>query len=215
MRQLVIEYLLEGRHRGYNFTSPTRGFDEGTLKRIWRTAMPRGQGWSAEQYTGATSLKCFPLDDQTVALSHVTITDMCDEQGRRGIRRAVIDVMSADEGIEHIRHRLASFPDEIQAQFEKKPTLRQWKAILDRAAPKVKGSNQIILVHPYTGGETWQTMEALVLKLAISCLAALRHWGKIIPFTTMALDYRDESRIVALPAQQAQHIQDIPVIHIT
>jgi hypothetical protein len=33
-------------------------------------------------------------------------------------------------------------------------------------------------------------------------VAPLRRWGRIVPFTTLALDYRDESRIVAVPAQR-------------
>lgn len=83
MRQLVIDYVLEGHQRGYNFTSSTQGFHDDVLKSIWRAAMPKGQGWGA--YVGARSLKAFALEDSRLALSEVTVTDRRDESGRTHI----------------------------------------------------------------------------------------------------------------------------------
>ena len=82
-RQLVIDYVLEGHQRGYNFTSSTDGYSDAELKLIWRRAMPRGQGWS--QYIGARSLKCFPLDGQRrAAVCETVVTAQRDEHGRGG-----------------------------------------------------------------------------------------------------------------------------------
>ncbi len=55
MVDLVLEYVLNSRRPGYNFTTPTNGFSDSTLKAIWQQAMPRGQGW--RHYIGAQSLK--------------------------------------------------------------------------------------------------------------------------------------------------------------
>jgi hypothetical protein len=210
--QLIIEYVFEGHRRGYNYTSATRGLDDETLKLIWRTAMPRGQGWGADVYAGAHSLKCFPLDERTVALSDVTVTDLRDEGGRRGIRRAVIDVLSADACYEALKDRLQAYPAAVQERLERKPSIGQWKRIVDQALPKVRKDAQVILTHPYTGFAEWQFVEAMVIKVAVARMGPLKRGGKIMPFTTMALDYHDESRLVALPAQQLKDTDDIAII---
>ena len=97
MRQLVLEYVFEGHKRGYNITSPTNGFNDDTLKTVWRNAMPRGQGWGADAYIGARSLKSFPLPDGRIALADVHVTGLHDESGRGGIRKAVVDIMQPGE----------------------------------------------------------------------------------------------------------------------
>ena len=79
MKQLILEYVLEGHKRGYNFTSSTQGFHDDVLKSIWRKAMPRGQGWNAAVYAGARSLKSFWLEDGRMAMSETVVTDMRDE----------------------------------------------------------------------------------------------------------------------------------------
>lgn len=199
---LVIEYVFVGHERGYNFTSPTHGYDDATLKAVWRQAMPRGQGWGADTYQGARMLKCFPLDDRRVGLAEVTVTDLQDEHGRRGIRRAEVDVLSTDAAVERLRARLTGYPPDVQATIDGRPTLRQWWHIVADALPGLKRDSQVVLARPYTGPTDWMLVEAFVLKVALSRLIPLRRWGKITPFTTLALDYRDESRLVALPAQR-------------
>jgi len=82
------------------------------------------------------------------------------------------------------------------------PTLSQREQIINRSLPKMKGSPQVIISRPYQGIGDWQIVEALVIKLALSRTGPMRRWGKIIPFTTLALDFHDESNLVALPKQQ-------------
>jgi hypothetical protein len=211
MRELVLEYVLEGRQRGYNFTSPTQGFHDDTLKAIWRGAMPRGQGWGVPGYVGARSLKCFVLDDGRAVVSEVVVTDQRDESGRAGIRRAVIAVMQPGECAEYLNQRLARYPDAVQRHLTKRPTLGQRKQILDGAL-RLRGAAQLIFAHPYAGPERWQVVEALVVKLALSPLLALWRHGRVAPFTTLALDYRDESPLVVLPEERAQQLTRVQTI---
>jgi hypothetical protein len=212
MRQLIIEYVFEGYRRGYNFTTPTRGIDEQMVKTIWRNAMPRGQGWGG--YIGASSLKCFPIGDHQLALCEVTITDQQDESGRRGIRRAVIDLMDADTCLQQLKTRLDNYPPAVLNALEKKPSLRHWKQIVERSMPKFRQETQVILARTYSTADNWQEVEALVVKIAVSCLGKARHWGRVIPFTTMALDHREELRLIAIPSQQIRASDELPVVEI-
>jgi hypothetical protein len=214
MKRLVIEYVFEGHRRGYNFTSPTTGFSEEALKTIWRTAMPRGQGWGADAYIGAASLKCFPVDEHHVALSEVTVTAQRDDGGRRGIRRAVVQVMKAAECVHFLQQRLDNFPPDIRDRLEeKRSSFWQRKNLVEQTLPKVRGSKQVIFSRTYSGLEDWLAVEFLVLKLAISRAEESSN-QEIVPFTTLALDYREESRIVALPAQQTALMSNITIIAI-
>ncbi len=201
MRQLVLEYVFEGHKRGYNFTSPTNGFNDDTLKTVWRSAMPRGQGWGAPQYEGARSLKSFPLPDGRLALADVTVTNLRDESGRAGIRRADIDIMQPGEYLDSLRVRLSRYPQNIQAEAHRKPGFGR------RRIPKVPNDSQIVLTHPYHSSTTWQLIEALILIEAIELLD--RRWlgSKYFAFTTLALEYRDESQMVVLPESRANEIQ--------
>jgi hypothetical protein len=203
---LVIEYVLEGHQRGYNFTSSTQGYNDDDLKTIWRSAMPRGQGWSA--FVGARSLKCFPLDEHQlrVAVCETTVTDLRDEHERGGIRRATIDVMARAEYLTYLEWRLRSLPGHIRAQVDKLPTLAQRLAIANKAMPKPRRNPQLVFVHDYDGPDRWQIVEGLLLKLALSPVGPMRRWGKIIPFTTLALSHADESALVALPTGKAKTI---------
>jgi hypothetical protein len=213
MSQLVIEYITEGRQRGYQFTSPTRGFNDETLKLIWRTAMPRGQGWGA--YIGARSLKCFPLDDGRFALSEVTVTDKVDESGRRGIRRTLIDIFDIESCIARLRQRLAGYSADIQDKAARKPNFFQRGQIIDRALPKLNGKpSQVVLSHPYSEPHDWSVIEAVVIHLALAPLGPMKSWGKIVPFTTLALDHREEARLIALPSKQASQLRDVSVVEI-
>lgn len=213
MRQLVLEYVFEGHKRGYNFTSSTQGFSDATLNFIWRSAMPRGQGWGANgTYTGAKSLKCFSLEDGRFAISEVTVTDLRDESGRGGIRRAVIDVLPDAAYSDDLRKRLVAFPPTVQAAIASKPSLWQRKQILDRTLPKMNKMPQVVLSYPYTSPADWQFAEALVLKMILAPLSPLKRWGRVIPFTTLALDYRDESPVVVLPADRAERLNGVPVV---
>lgn len=194
MPQLVLEYVLEGHRRGYNFTSPTGALADETLKTIWRTAMPRGQGWGG--YIGARALKAFPLDGGRVAVSDVTITDMRDENGRAGIRRAVIDVLPQQDYPAYLDQRLLSYPAPVREYVQGMPTFMQRTRIARHTG------QQLVLAFPFDGPYAWQMIEALIIRLALAPFGPLRRWEPVIPFTTLALDHREESRIVALPQAQ-------------
>jgi hypothetical protein len=203
MRELVIEYVLEGHKRGYNFTSSTQGFHDDVLKSIWRTAMPRGQGWGAEAYAGAHSLKSFWLDDGRIALSEVTVTDMRDESGRGGIRRAVVNVMGTGEYLDVLKARLHHYPDSLQRQTA------------HRSLPNPRGEKQLILTHPYTDVTRWQTIEMLLLRQALKLAGGgIFRTVKIFPFTTLALDYHEEGQIVAMPQEKAPRQGNVHVVRL-
>jgi hypothetical protein len=200
-RQLVIEYVLEGHQRGYNFTSSTQGYSEDELKAIWRSAMPRGQGWT--QYVGARSLKCFPLDGRVV-MSETIVTDQRDESGRGGIRRTVIDVLNPHEYRAALEQRLRDLPSDVQSRVDRIPTFTQRLAMNNQLMTHKK--DQLVILHTYSTPERWQVMEGLLIKLALSPVTAMVRWGRIIPFTTLALSANDESALVALPADKAERI---------
>jgi hypothetical protein len=203
MRQLVIEYALEGRQRGYTYTSETRGFNDDTLKYVWRTCMPRGQGWGAAEFQQARSLKSFTLPDGRVALSDVVVTDARDESGRAGIRKAVIDILQPGEYVEALQQRFLAYPSNVQAEGSRKPGFGR------RRVPRV-GEEQVICSHPYMQVQQWQLVEALILHTAIT---RMEGWlgGQLLCFTTLALDYRDESPLVVLPESRAQQVREVRV----
>jgi len=203
MKQLVLEYVLEGHKRGYNFTSSTQGFHDDVLKSIWRKAMPRGQGWNAAVYAGARSLKSFWLEDGRMALSETVVTDMRDESGRGGIRRAVVSVMQPGEYVEVLRARLAEYPETVHRQT------------VHRLLPSPRGDKQVILSHPYNDSTGWQTVEVLLLRHALKLAAGgFIRSGRMVPFTTLALDYREEGQMVALPEEKARAVKDRNIVRL-
>ncbi len=201
MRQLTLEYVFEGHKRGYNITSPTNGFNDDTLKTVWRNAMPRGQGWSADAYVNARSLKSFPLPDGRIALAEVNVTGLRDESGRGGIRKAVVDIMQPGEYLDALRARFSRYPQQVLFEASRKPGFGR------RRMPKIQGDSQIVLAHPYQTADTWQFIEAVILTEAIELLE--RRWlgSKYFAFTTLALEFRDESQVVVLPESRANELQ--------
>ncbi len=213
MQPLVIEYVLDSHRPGYAFTAGTAGYDEATLKAIWRSAMPRGQGW--RHYLGAESLKCFPLDaGRRVGIAQVTVTDQADEAGRQGIRRAEVSVIEAAGYLPLLKTRLAALPESVHEATTRLLTCWKWKRIIDRAAPKMrKKHGQIVLAAPYTSAPDWRVMEALVLRVATSRrLRAVKGCPRVVPLTTLALDPREESMVVALPLAEAHRLNGIRAI---
>lgn len=227
MRQLTIEYVLEGRRRGYNFTTPTDGIDLETLKAIWRGAMPRGQGWGADEYRGARSLKCFPLPSGEVAVCETTITDLRDELGRSGIRRTVIDLMTIRVYADYLKGKLNELPQQLIAQAEAKLSSRDWQLLFKKnreaKRPKSMIKAQTILAYPYRSAE-WQFVEACILMLATrsTLLTNLIEMSpkvnpfadRVLSFTTLALDYQDEGRIIAVPLEKACEFDGVSFIDI-
>lgn len=227
MRQLTIDYVLDGRRRGYNFTTPTNGIDPETLKAIWRGAMPRGQGWGANIYVGAHSLKCFPLPSGEVAVCETTITDLRDELGRGGIRRTLIDLMTVRTYVDYLKSKLNALPQHLIAQAETKLSSREWQLLFkkNRATrrPKTMLKAQTILAYPYHG-DSWQFVEACILLLATrsTLLTNLIEMSpkvnpfadRVLSFTTLALDYQEEGRIVAVPLERASEFEGVPFIDI-
>lgn len=217
MPHLIIEYRLDGNQPGYAFVPPTDGFDERLLRAVWRGAMPRGQGWGSDIYLGARSLKCFPVDRRIIAVSEVTGTDQADEQGRRGIRRAVITLIPVWKYGDFLRARLAAIAVSEREAARHKLTLSRWVSLIEKALPRFSSKpSQIVLAHPYQGPEQWQMVEALVLTLAISWkLRALYLGARLESLTTLALTHRDESRLVALPLDRARALPDAPLIDLS
>ncbi len=211
---LEIAYLTEGEQRGYNFTSiaATRRYADDTLKHIWRQAMPRGQGWNA--VVGAQSLKCFTLPDQRVVLSQVTVTDRQDESGRRGIRHAVIHVYARHEYEPALRTLLTALPDGVRRDADAALAFWQKTRSLERSSGKLRRAGQLVFTHPYSTPADWQVMEAVLLKLTLNPPGVLRTAGIIPAFTTLALDHREESGLVGLPASHTGKVklQETPVI---
>lgn len=228
MHHLTIDYVLNGRRRGYSFTSPTDGLHPELLKIIWRSAMPRGQGWSAEKYRGARALKCFPLPSGEVAFCETVITDLRDEVGRGGIRRTDIRVMTEHEHHEYLRHRLGELPAQTTAEAETRLNSRDWQLLFNKnreaKRPRTMIKPQTILAYPYMAG-AWQFVEACILLLAsratlltnlIEVSPRLNPFAdRVLSFTTLALDYQEGGRIVALPLDQAQAYDGIPYIDIS
>jgi len=212
MPSLIIEYRTEGPQRGYGFTSPTVGYDDETLKRIWRAAMPRGNGWAA--YIGARSLKCFPLDDRRLALAEVTVTDQQDESGRRGIRRAVVQVMVAEACAAHLRRHLLTYPANTSRQIDRLPTTRQWGTIVGRMMPGFgKKQQQLVLTRAYAD-DRWQIMEGVIVKLALALQVGIRRYHGVVPFTTLALDPREEMPLVGIPDSRLANLPVENVLHL-
>ncbi len=216
VQHLVIDYVLAGPRPGYTFLPPTDAFSEETLRAIWRAAMPRGRGWGDPRWAGARSIKAFPLDDGRVALSEVIVTDREDEHGRRGIRRAEIAVMPAHACAEHLRARLEAYPLPVRREAGHVLSPGRWVRILERAVPRPsRDGSPIVLAYPYQGAEGWRVIEFTILYLVTRwALRALRGWPPVIPFTTLALDYHEESRVVALPLDRARELRPPALIAI-
>lgn len=201
MTQLVIEYSLEGHRRGYDFTSPTQNYDEDVLKTIWRNAMPRGQGWSDPLYKEARSIKCFPLPDDRIAVSETTVTDLTDENGRRGIRRAVIDVMSRRVFAHHIQSRVAGYPEHVQLEANRLHERVKY------SAPRLKKDMPLILTRAFTTAQAWWPMEAVIMRLSIDPPHPQNRRPASPYFTTLALNYRNESPLLAIPLVKEDDIE--------
>ena len=204
MTQLVIEYVFEGHQRGYNFTSPTDHVDDDTLKHIWRNAMPRGQGWG--DFIGARSLKAFPVDDAKIALADVMVTDLQDERGRKGIRRATVALFSEMDYFAHLQDRLSHYSESIRARAEDRLTICKRTNIISKTLPKFRRDAQLILVRPFKTPDDHQVMEAFSIMLALEPVISMKRWGGIVPFTTLALDHHEESRMVVIPESRSQKI---------
>jgi hypothetical protein len=209
MPKLVIEYQLDGKRPGYAFASPAPAVDERTLKTIWRQAMPRGQGWGNPTYAGAQSVKTFRVDKGHFAVSTAIVTDQRDESGRGGIRRAEIEVMSTAAYLQFLQGRIGRYPGALQQAADRRLTHTFWQQVLDKLTPKLRPHRQIVLAYPYHDPDAWALMEVLVMKVATSRrIRLIKGWGAANSFTTLALDYREESSIVALPLARAREVGD-------
>ncbi len=214
MTDLVIEYVLDGPRPGYAFSTVPNGTDPETLRVIWQHAMPRGQGW--RRYVGARTLKCFPLDGgRQAAIADVTVTGQTDETGRGGIRRTEITILSGDDTLDYLALRLALLPETARAAAAEHLTLARWKQIMDRALPKARRrAGQIVLAAPYRDAAGWQVVEAAVLMIATAPpLRLASGWGHTPALTTLALDTREESRLVAVPLAELPRLDGIrPIV---
>lgn len=206
-KPLVIHYVMQGERRGYAFAQAPTGYDEAVVRAIWRNAMPRGQGWGADAYVGARSLKVFPLPDGRFALADSVVTDQADERGRKGIRRTEIYLHAAHAYDSTLRERLSDYDDRTRQRAYDRLTICKKTNIISKTLPRFRGDSQLVMVHKYKSAADWQVMEAFVMLLALDPVMPIRRWGPVIPFTTLALDYREESRMVMLPAELAPQIE--------
>lgn len=204
MSQLVIEYVFEGHRRGYDFTSRTRGYDEATLHTIWRCAMPRGQGWGS--YQGARALKVFALPEDHLGISEVTVTDLRDEGGRGGIRRAVVDVIAQADLPNTLQTRWLAYPSHVTQ------AVREKHAALLKTMPRLKRGRPLVFSAAYTTAPDWWVVEATLVRLMLDPPRSFRKWESPLPFTTLALDTRRESPILAMPADHAAALTDAQVV---
>src|SRR5690606_35321416 len=187
------------------------GVDERTQAAVWRQAMPRGQGWGADAFAGAQSLKCFPIDGGRMAVSSVTVTDESDELGRRGIRRAGVSIVPARAYRGYGQARRDARPREVREAAGEQFVGYRWQRIVDRALLR---GRRVVRTAPYTGPASWQYVEALVLRLVTSPgIRLFEGWGPLTPFTTLALDWRDEGQIVGVPRNYLDGARGVSVIH--
>lgn len=213
MQELVIEYTLGARHPGYRFRPPTDGIDAAVLNAVWRQAMPRGQGWGAEAFAGACSLKGFPAGPNIMAVSQVTVTGQRDELGRRGIRQASVRLLAPAEYLAFLDDRIARLPADVREEAGQRFVGYLWRRILDRAL--LRGGRRVVLTAPYAGPASWLHVEALALRLVTSPgIRAFEGWGPLTPFTTLALDWRDEGQVVGVPGASAQRGRGASVIDV-
>lgn len=203
---LIIHYEMQGERRGYAFASPPRAYGDEVVRAIWRHAMPRGQGWGAETYVGARSLKLFPLPDGRFALANSVVTDQQDERGRRGIRRTEIHVYPAQAYDRTLRQHLSAYDERTRQRANDRLTFCKKTNIISKTLPRFRGDAQLVMVHKFKGADDWRVMEAFMMMLALDPVMPMRRWGAVVPFTTLALDYREESRMVMLPADLAHTI---------
>src|SRR5262249_1133935 len=147
------------------------------------------------------SLKSFPLPDGRIALADVAVTGLRDESGRGGIRKAGVDIMQTGGYLDTLRTRLQSYPQKVKLETSRKPRFGH------RRMTKIQGDSQVVVSHLYTTADNWQMIEALILAEAIELLD--RRWlgSKYFSFTTLALEYRDESQVVVLPESRANELQ--------
>jgi hypothetical protein len=224
MRELVIDYLLEGQRRGYTIISPTDGIPPENVKAIWREAMPRGQAWN--EYIGARSLKCWVLPGGEAALCEVRVTRRADEAGRTGIRQAHVHVGTAAEIHAVLLNRLAALPAAVVSDAERKLASKEWQLLFrkhrEAHAPRRMLKPQTILSRPYSA-EGWSFVEACILLLAtratlltnlIEVSPRINPFAdRLLSFTTLALDVRDETRLVGVPLRHAE-AASVPFIDI-
>lgn len=260
MRRFTLEYVLEGQRRGYSLRDPNTGempaLPSDTGRALWKSALPRGQGWGDPVYLGARSLKVFPLPSGEIAFSRSIVTDLRDEAGRAGIRQAEIHLLSEREAETALVDALAALPTATVAAAENRLNSREWgllfRKVREGEQPRSFVKPQTVLGYGLTsppsplsvkqsGGETltssfvpplhlmergsggevrsggevgWQFVEACLLLLVtrqtllanlIEVTPKLNPFAdRIVSMTTLALDYRDESRLVGMPIAAAQ-----------
>lgn len=223
MITLTLDYALTGQRRGYTL-SPADAVPSDVYRAIWRHALPRGQGWDLPVYRSARALKCFPVDGHTAVMSAVTITDLRDELGRGGIKQALIHYGTYDEIQRALRARLAALPASIVHRAEAALASRAWALLFKRHWEQTRGLKpQTVLAFPYNPAR-WLFIEGCLLLLATraTLLANLIELSpmvnpfadKLLSFTTLALDPRDEARLVAVPAD-APALAGVPYIDLS
>jgi hypothetical protein len=221
MRLLWLRYRLEGARRGYTLTDAATGeapvLPADDLRALWRAALPRGQGWNAPALRGAHALKVLPLPSGLVALSRSVVTDLHDEAGRAGIREADVQLGTPAEAAAALDQALAALPAREVAEAERRLQSREWallfRKVRDAAEPRSLLKPQTVLAHD-AAPTAWTFMTACLLLLVtrqtlltnlIEVSPRINPFAdRLISMTTLALDPRDELRLIGMPIAAAQ-----------
>jgi hypothetical protein len=127
-----------------------------------------------------------------------------------------------------MKQRLSQLPAQTTAQAEARLNSRDWQLLFrknrEAKRPKTMIKPQTILAYPYYTA-TWHFVEACILLLAsrqtlltnlIEVSPKVNPFAdRVLSFTTLALDYQDEGRIVAMPLERARACDGIPFIDIS
>lgn len=237
MDKLFLDYnLRENGTKGYTLQD-IEGKVSGEIRRqIWYSALPKGKGWNADEFRGVQILKCFELSDGRIAISQVENTNETDEGGRSGIMRSSILVASRMRAISWLQQRLTDLIEEdtilskhahqiinsrgFKSQliynrhrspdnhtFDKRSGLLS--QLMGAISSKAKG--QIILTWDFSK-EHWKIIEIIMLSLVTRKTNVtsefLESTNDFINFTTLALDYRDENRIIAIPTSKFENLEN-------
>ena len=113
--------------------------------------------------------------------------------------------MQPGEYLESLKGRLADYPESLHRKIVYGSTF----------LPNPRGDKQVVLSHPYTDVAGWQVVELMLLRHALKLASAgLFRSGRIVPFTTLALDYREEGQLVTLPEERARTVKDGHVVRL-
>ena len=187
--------------KGYHCTEHSSGLSDSLIATLERKALPYGSGWG--EYAGARSIKGFPLEKGTMALSFVEVTDQRDDHGRPGILRAhcvVADYKHYASLLREPDFGFAAAMGQDEASAGREATVQAGGgsvASVLRALLGVFCQGKFILRRPYGAPAQWQATERTirrVLRLLPSPVL------KRMSFTTLTLSTAERASLIAVPS---------------